>query len=338
MALPAHPGTHDLALDVSPSAEAVTELRRSPEGAEQIVLQEGPAGRPHASDSRAYRVASLAVLPALDFVCCRPDSAHSPGHCQKQPLDAEPRPSEVTAPLSNRLLHFEPQVADLLMTNPGKAGPGSGQHRPRGRRVRRRDLLLGVVLPTCGSRPTKGSVHLHGRLLEPPDYSRQGRARGWAVFKYKRVRHPRRRKQGPPFQHQLARCGHFCPSPWSAGVANRGDGAFLSSSLGALHRSLLILLLCILFALVLELRRRLRSSSHIAVERSAPDAQVQRVHKTTDSKASHALSCPGPKPGDDSPSQQQYRHQDIRWQRYLLYWAIVAVQLQTAGAVGLIEG
>ena len=56
--------------------------------------------------------------------------------------------------------------------------------------------------------------------------------------------------------------------------------------------------------------------------------------KTTDSKASHALSCPGPKPGDDSPSQQQHRHQDIRWQRYLLYWAIVAVQLQTAGAVG----
>ena len=245
-----------------------------------------------------------------------------------------PRPSEVTVPVSNRLLPFQPQVADLLMTNPGKTGPGSGQHRPRSWKVRRRGLLLGVISPACGSRPTTGSVHLHGRLLGPPDYSRQGRARGWAVFKYKRVRHPRRRKQGPPFQHRLARCGHFCPSPWSAGVANRGDGAFLSSSLGALHRSLLILLLCILFALVLELRRRLRSSSHIAVERSAPDAQVQRVHKTTDSKASHALSCPGPKPGDDSPSQQQYRHQDIRWQRHLLYWAIVAVQLQTAGAVG----
>ena len=70
VALPAHPGTHDLALDVSPSAEAVTGLRRSPEGAEQIVLQEGPVGRSHASDSHAYRVTSLAVLPALDFVCC----------------------------------------------------------------------------------------------------------------------------------------------------------------------------------------------------------------------------------------------------------------------------
>eukprot|EP00439_Symbiodinium_sp_Y106_P011266 s11039_g1.t1 len=138
--LPAHPGTHDLALDESPSAEAVTELRRSPEGAEQIVLQEEPAGRSHASDW----VASLAVLPALDFVvCCQPDRARSPGHCQKQPLDAEPRPSEETAPLSNRLLHFEPQVSDLLMTNLGKTG--------------NRERLLNISLPDAGtSVPRRG--------------------------------------------------------------------------------------------------------------------------------------------------------------------------------------
>ena len=179
------------------------------------------------------------------------------------------------------------------------------------------------ALPLRGYAATPSRL-LHGRQLGPPDFSRQGRARGWA----------RRRKQGPAFQHRLARCGHFCPSPWSGGVENRAARAFLSSSLEALHRSLLILLLCILLALFLELRRRLRSSSHLAVGRTAPDSQIQRVHKTTDSKASHALSCPGPKPGDDSPSQQRYRHQDIRWQRYLLYWAIVVVQLQSAGAVG----
>ena len=158
--LPAHPSTHDLALDVSPSAEAVTGLQRSPEGAEQIVLPEEPVGRSHASDSRAYRVASLAVLPALDFVCCQPDSARPPGHCQKQPLDAEPRHSKATAPLSHRLLHFEQQVADFLAT--------SGQHRSRSRRVRRWGLLMGAVLPARwaagapGLQPTGKSPWLGG--------------------------------------------------------------------------------------------------------------------------------------------------------------------------------
>ena len=316
--LPSHPSTRGSTLDGSPSEAAVTTQQTCPEGAEEIV-QSGVRESQTDSASHAYRVAPSAVLPAPDFTSvasCQPDSERSQGRGRSRSPRGAPRPAQPTAQPSHQLSHpavqaFCQQIGSSL------------REQPQLRNVR--DAILSEAWCRCDRLP--------GQPLEHPDFSRRGRAKGWATFRYKRTRRTSRGKAGPLHQCQVAGRGQSRPFPLQNGLIDRAARAFLSSPHVALHRSLLLLLFYILLASPREPSRSPRSRRHSAVGLNGVDAQVPHVHTTANNNR-HELSCPGPKPGDDSSSKPRHRHQDIRWQRSMLYWIIIVFQMQLAWGVG----